>query len=211
MPGLLTGAARLGTLAAAVVAATVAVAQPAPPPPAAKPAPVASAPREPRRVAAGTMVTVELAEPVGTKTDHRGDHFFLRLAEPVVVDGRTMIAAGAYGAGEVIDAAPGGAFGRPAKLVLAARYIDVDGVRVRLDALRLGGEGRDHATTAVVASAVPYAGVLAILIPGGNVEYPAGTRASARIADDVVLPPDTPPPSPPATPPAPTTPQGKPS
>ena len=159
------------------------------------------------RLKAGTVVAIELAEQVGTKQRKPGDTFALRLAQPLIVDGRTVVPAGAAGLGQVIDAASGGAFGRPAKLILAARYIEHDGVRVPLHALHLGGGGKDNGNLATALSAAPYVGLLAVAIPGGNVEFPAGTQARAKVAVDVSF---CPPPTsmPPDSSPAPT-PQGK--
>ena len=144
------------------------------------------------RLAAGTVVVIELAQPVSSKTHKRGDRFALRLAEPVVVDGKTILPAGAPGFGEVVDAASGGMGGRPAKLVLAARSIEAGGVQVLLRGFHLGGGGSDNSTAALAVSAVPYVGILAIAIPGGDVEYPAGTRANAKVTADVTVPPTPP-------------------
>jgi len=104
------------------------------------------------RVAAGTVVDVELAEPVNTRRQKRGDHFALRLAEPLVIDGKMIVPAGAAGSGEVVDAANGGIGGRPAKLILAARYIDYDGARVTLHGFRLGGGGHDNSNLGPVVN-----------------------------------------------------------
>src|SRR6478736_9008088 len=64
------------------------------------------------RVAAGTVVMVELAEPVSTKTHKSGDTFAIRLAEPVVVQGQIVLQAGTKGLGEVTDAAKPGMGGK---------------------------------------------------------------------------------------------------
>jgi len=167
---------------------------------------VASSPSACCRVAAGATVDVELAELVSTKKQKRGDHFALRLAESLVIDGSTVIPAGAAGSGEVVDAASGGIGGRPAKLVLAARYIDYGGRRLLLHGFRLGGGGHDNSKLATVLSATPYIGLLAIAIPGGDVEYPAGTRAAAKVTAEVFFPVSPAPHSPSQTPPSP--PQG---
>jgi len=141
-----------------------------------------------RHVAAATPVAVELGEEVSTKRQKRGDTFAIRLAEAIVVDGRTLIPAGAAGGGEVVDAAPGGIAGRPAKLILAARYLAYNGVRIPLRGFRLAGTGRDNADTVSALSAVPYVGIFAIAISGGNVVFPAGMRGVAKVASDTDLP-----------------------
>ena len=133
-------------------------------------------------------------QPLSAEKAKGGDHFGLRLAEPIVIDGATLVAAGATGEGEVIDAKPGGIGGRPGRLVLAARYLDSGGVHMKLQSLKLGGGGKDRSATAV--GVVIAVGVLGALVQGGGVDYPAGTLASAKIASDVSLSP----PSAPATP-----------
>ena len=90
-------------------------------------------------MAAGTVVAVELSAPVSSRKQKRGDRFPLRLAEPIIVDGATVVPAGAAGYGEVVDAASAGVGGRPAKLVLAARYVEYDGMRLALHGFSDGG------------------------------------------------------------------------
>jgi len=140
------------------------------------------------RIPAGTVVVIELAQAVSSRTQKGGDRFALRLAEPLVIDGKTAIPAGATGYGEVVDAAGGGVYGRPAKLILAAREIDYQGVKITLHGFHMDAAGRDSSHTAVALSAVPDVGLLAILIPGGEVNHPPGTRANAKVSFDVVLP-----------------------
>jgi hypothetical protein len=146
-----------------------------------------------RLAPAGSEVLVELAELVGTRGHRPGDHFKLRLSEPLVVGDRIVIPAGATGEGEIIDVARPGMAGRPAKLILAARYVETGGTRVTLHAFRLGGVGESRKDTAAALSLVPYAGVLALAIPGGDLVYPpGGARARARILADVMVPPPDP-------------------
>ena len=143
------------------------------------------------RVPAGTEVEVELVTPVGTKTQKTGDTFALRLATPLIVSGRIVLRAGAPGVGKVIDASGAGMGGKPAKLVLAAEYLRQGRRRIALTG-ELSGAGRSNATE---ASAVGLTGMLfaplgfvALAVHGGAMEFPAGTRATARLADAVVLP-----------------------
>lgn len=154
------------------------------------------------RLPANTPVAIELLDAVSTKTHKRGDHFAIRLCEPVVVDGRMLIPVGAIGQGEVVDAAAGGFAGHPGKLILAARYIDYGGVRTLLHAFKPGGQGgRDNGSLATYLSATPYVGILALGIQGGNVDFPKGARAIAKTSVDSLLPPlSTPPPSAPNLP-----------
>jgi hypothetical protein len=142
---------------------------------------------------AGTKVVIELTEPVSSKTGKHGDMFALKLAKPLVVGGEVLIPAGAPGMGQVVDASSSGFMGRPSKLVLAARYLEVDGRRVPLRSLELGLAGEDKTATVAVMSSLPYVGITSLLIKGGEIEAFAGTTATAKLSADFS-------PSPPAEP-----------
>jgi hypothetical protein len=60
-------------------------------------------------VPAGTTLTVRLGEKLGSKISRAGQSFSATLDHDVVVDGQTVIAAGASVNGEVAFARPGGA------------------------------------------------------------------------------------------------------
>jgi len=145
-----------------------------------------------RLAPAGADVLVELTEPVGTKGRKPGDHFGLKLSEPLVVGDRVIIPAGAAGQGEIIDVGRPGMSGKPAKLILAARYVETGGTRVALHAFRLGGMGESHTDAAVALGVVPYVGIFALAVTGGDLNYPAGARARAKILADVMVPPPDP-------------------
>lgn len=149
---------------------------------------VAMTPPPLRHLAAGRPILIELAQEVSTKRQRRGDVFDIRLAEAIVLDGQTVIPAGATGRGEVVDASPGGIAGRPAKLILAARYLDYPGGRLAIRGFKMAATGRDNASLAIALSATPYVGILALGISGGDVDYPAGTRAIAKVSMDSDLP-----------------------
>jgi hypothetical protein len=144
------------------------------------------------RAPAGTVVEVELVDPVSTKTQKTGDTFALRLAAPMVVNGQIVLRAGARGVGQVVEAARPGLGGKPAELVLAARYIERGRARVPLQGLRLAAAGHDNSKAAQVVglSGIVFGplGLVGMAVQGGNVDFPAGTRATARLASDVTLP-----------------------
>lgn len=196
----------------AVVATNGAWAQSAAPapaseaPPAATPIPAEVAPPAPAapRVAAGAQVIVELVDAVSSRSVKQGDMFPIRLASPITLDGRVVVPAGALGEGQVVDAGKAGALGRPAKLVLAARYVKVDGVRIDLRGFRVGAAGRDNSNAIMVASFVPYVGMLALFAKGGEIDVPAGTLGQAKLVADLSVAAPTPAPEIPAPPAAPT-------
>lgn len=150
-------------------------------------APAALSEAQPR-VAAGTLIDLEILETIGSRTHKRCDRFSLRLTSPITLDGRVIVPAGATGQGQVIDAQASRALGTPAQLLIAARFIEVDGLRLPLKGLRLGVVGRDPTTGMMVMMMVPYVGLLAGFMHGGEIEIPAGTRAQAKLTYDLPAP-----------------------
>jgi hypothetical protein len=54
-------------------------------------------------IVAGTVLKIALIDPIGTDKSMPGDHFSATLAEPVVVDGKTVLEAGTRVRGRVFD------------------------------------------------------------------------------------------------------------
>jgi hypothetical protein len=180
-------------IAGALLAAGPAVssADPAPTTPPAPAPPTAPPPvpvTNPSAAPAGTLLVIELGQTISSKTQHPGDMFPIRLVSAVTAGGVVLIPVGTMGVGEIVDAAPSGALGRPAKLVLAARYLEHDGVKTPLKAMKLGAAGQDKTGEVMALSFVPYVGILGAFIHGGEIEIPAGTYASAKLAAEVAAP-----------------------
>ena len=91
-------------------------------------------------IPAGTHITVRLGETLSSKSSQAGQGFSASVADPVVVDGKTVIPTGAAAHGTVINAKGMGHFKGGALL------------QVRLDSVNI--EGKEHAiqTTAVARS-----------------------------------------------------------
>lgn len=145
------------------------------------------------RLAAGTPVQVELVDKLSSGVQKPGDTFALRLAAPVVVNSMVVLPVGARGEGEVIESKGPGIGGKPAKMVLAAKYLVAGRRRVALNALHLSRPGRDQSTTSQVVglSGMAFAPLkfVGIVVPGGEVEFHPGTVAAAKVASTVTLPP----------------------
>lgn len=145
------------------------------------------------RVPAGAAVQVELAQPVGTTTQKAGDTFALRLAAPLIVRGQVVLRAGTPGVGEVIQASKPGMGGKAAKLVLAADYLIKGGRRLPLQGLQLGAQGKGNVEAAEVIGisgiVLGPIGFVGMAVQGGNVDFPKGTKAMAKLADGAVLKP----------------------
>ena len=182
----------LAVLAPLSLSAAYAETPPAAPPAAAGPAVTdpAPAPVACCRAPAGMRVDIQVVDLITTKVVKKGDKFQIRLVAPIIVDGKIIVPAGVMGQGEVIDAAHGGLMGKPGELLLAARYLDYNGQRIPLRAFKLSGRGDDNSDLALVVSMAGVPGaVVSIFIKGGEVVIPSGTRASAKLAADLTLPP----------------------
>lgn len=152
-------------------------------------APVEAAVASPEiNIPAGTEISVVLAEPLSSSTSQIGDLFALRLSEPIIVDGREIVSAGALGGGEVIDAKSSGIGGRQGRLILSGRFLVINGEQVRIRGLRWTGAGEARVNQALALSFVPYAGVASIFLHGGEVVIPEGAQGVARIAVDLEFP-----------------------
>jgi hypothetical protein len=118
----------------------------------------ATAPQEkaaPVVIPTGTVLTVRLGQAVGSKISNTGDTFTATLAEPVSVDGRTVIPSGSEASGTVTNAKPLGRFKGGAALAL------------RLDSITVHGVKHSARTTAVVESATGKGKRTATMIGGG--------------------------------------------
>lgn len=134
-------------------------------------------------VPANTVVDLEILDLIGSHRHKRGDKFRIRVVTPVTAQGRTLIAAGTLGVGEIVHAAPARGGGAPGELLIAARSLDVAGHPVPLRGLKLGLAGGDNSGMALGVSFA--AGPFAMFIRGHEVEIPAGTRVNARLAQDL--------------------------
>src|SRR5213078_2978603 len=78
-------------------------------------------------VPAGTVITVRLANAVGSKLSNSGDQFNASVATPVVVDGKVVVPSGADASGKVVQAVPLGRFKGGAVLKLALDSVTING------------------------------------------------------------------------------------
>jgi hypothetical protein len=138
-------------------------------------------------IPAGTIVDIATTDPLDSKKSAIGSMFGIRLAEPIVVGGVEVLPAGAAGQGQVVHSARARAMGKAGELIAAARYIETEGTRIPLRSFKLGSSGQSNVGTAMALSTL-VATPLGFLVVGGEVTYPVGMRANARLASDVTLP-----------------------
>jgi hypothetical protein len=135
---------------------------------------------------AGSAVELEIVEPISSKRHKKGDRFALRLVTALTVGSDVHVPAGTIGTGEVIHASPSRAGGKPGELLLAARQLETsDGRRIGLRAMKLSARGKDTSTAAITTAML--IGPVAMFVHGSEIEIPAGTRAMAKLAQDVAL------------------------
>ena len=112
--------------------------------------PAASKPvKETITIPAGTVITVRLGETLSSKSSSAGQGFAATVAEPVVVDGKTVIEKGAAARGTVVDAKAMGHFKGGALLEVRLTSVTIDGkdtsVETGMVARSVKGKGKRSA------------------------------------------------------------------
>jgi hypothetical protein len=155
------------------------------------PAPVAAIGQPPAAdniiiLPAMTPVKLTIMESLNSKTSKIGQFFSIRLVEPVMFDNRIVVPAGTLGKGEVIHAAKARAAGKAGELIIAARYLEYQGIQIPLRTLKYGeaATGKSNADEAA-ALGIAVASPLVLFVTGGQVDVPAGMPATAKLAADV--------------------------
>jgi hypothetical protein len=128
---------------------------------------------------ANTVVELELVDPIGSETSHKGDFFKLRVVVPVQVDGKEVVPMGTLAVGQVVHAAKAGMGGKGGELLLAARYLELPAGHVKLRST-FGAAGQGHVVASLVVAEL--FGPFGLIVHGKHVDLPAGTRIAARVA-----------------------------
>jgi hypothetical protein len=136
------------------------------------------------RVPAYTQLVLRMSQRMNSDEAHQGQTFRFKVAEDIVVDGKVAIPAGSYGEGEVIHARESGGRDHPGELVLAARYVEVDGRRIKLRSFVAGATDRANDALAVPLFDKATGGGR-----GDPVNLGRDGLATARTAEDVLLAP----------------------
>lgn len=136
-------------------------------------------------VKALTPVRLAITDPIASNAVSTGQLFAFTLAEAIPLDGGGSIPAGTPGQGEIVHAARSGMAGKAGELVLAARYLDYQGVRIPLRSMRFGGAGKDQ--TGLAFAATTAIGLIGMVITGGEVRIPVGAIADAKISADTPI------------------------
>ena len=139
-----------------------------------------------------TAVELVIDADLGSKTSQNGQTFPIALHRPLVIGGKEILPAGTPGRGEVVWAKKSGGSGASGELVLAARYLDVNGRQLRLRSMRVAEVGEDrfktvHALNIATAATVPALAIVGFFISGKQAFVTKGTIVAAKTAEEFIL------------------------
>jgi hypothetical protein len=149
-------------------------------------------------VPAGTHIVVRLGQAVGSKISSSGQTFSATVAQPVEVNGKALIPAGAEATGTVAEAVPLGRFKGGARLQVALDTIKVGGntYKVQTAAVTQSAKGKGKRTAVAVGGGAGLGAIIGGLAGGGKgaaigvlAGAGAGTAGAAFTGNkDIVLP-----------------------
>jgi hypothetical protein len=146
----------------------------------------------------GTVITVRLANAVGSKLSNSGDEFHASVATPVEADGKVVVPSGAEAAGKVVQAVPLGRFKGGAVLRLALNSVTVNGdaYDVQTSSVSRYLKGKGKRTAAMIGGGAGGGALIGGLAGGGKgaligaaLGAGAGTAGAAYTGNkEIVLP-----------------------
>lgn len=152
-------------------------------------------------VPAGKVLTVTLDQTLNTKIASNGDVFAASLAEPVTVDGNTVLPAGAKVSGTIVRAQSAGKFNGNALLQLTLDSVRLNGTRysIQTSEFEEAGKGRGKRTAIGAGGGAAFGAIVGALAGGGKgaaIGAVAGGGAGTAGAGftgkkDIVLPAET--------------------
>jgi len=147
---------------------------------------------------AGAVITVRLANAVGSKLSNSGDQFNASVATPVEADGKVVVPSGAEASGKVVQAVPLGRFKGGAVLRLALNSVTVNGGAYDVQTSSVGRylKGKGKRTAAMIGGGAGGGALIGGLAGGGKgaligaaLGAGAGTAGAAYTGNkEIVLP-----------------------
>ncbi|WP_394648169.1 hypothetical protein [uncultured Sphingomonas sp.] len=134
----------------------------------------------------GTEVPLRLSEELTTKGKKLrvGQRVHLETAEPVIVQGITVIPVGSPAIGEITDVKNKGMWGKSGHLGARVLYVTVNGRQIRLSG---AFDDKGTAGTAGVVGAAVLLPVAGFFVTGTSATVPAGTVVKGFLDEDVPL------------------------
>lgn len=133
----------------------------------------------------GTAVKLKLLHTLNSKTVVTDDPLNFSVAEDLVVDGKTLVKAGAFAVGRVRHAKPARTLGRGAELELEMQYLKAGRIRVPLRGSQARqGEGKTGDTVALVV----LFGLSGLVKHGSEIEVKEGSLFTAYVDQGVTIP-----------------------
>jgi hypothetical protein len=132
--------------------------------------PQAPAPPPPVEIPAGTTLTITLDQNIGTATNNSGDSFEASLAEPVTVDGNTVLPAGTKARGTVVQAQAAGHVKGGAVLALSLDSITAGGQKYSIETREFEdtSQGRGKRTAIGGGGGAAFGAIVGALAGGGK-------------------------------------------
>jgi hypothetical protein len=134
----------------------------------------------------GTVVPLEFASDLSSKTANEGDPVEFLLDDDLKLGESIVVPKGAHAVATVSKVKKAGMLGRPGDLAVQIQYLIAGSNHVRIRGTK-GSEG-DSKTGATVALTV-LLGPIGLIKHGKNVEIPAGTPLAAYVDQDIWLAP----------------------
>ncbi len=135
---------------------------------------------------ASTPVMITLSETVSSETHPAGSSVSGVVANAIVVDGVTVIPAGAQAMGTVVSASAAGIIGQPGSLMVQFNSVQgAGGVAIPLQNATANAEGKSNATTSIVVGL--FCCILGFLMKGENASVAQGTTINAFTASPVQI------------------------
>ena len=133
-------------------------------------------------LAAGTPITLAVAQEANSSTHRAGDTISLTVLNDVRIGDTIVIPRGTPAQGEITWRTGKGAFGKSGKLEFSLRHIDLGGQRLPVSGdYRQEGEGNTIAT----GIAILAVGVFAGFVTGKRARLPVGRELMSQLAQNV--------------------------